>query len=596
MSAYDNPKLINDKSALGWAAAAQQVSSTIVNTFEGIVKFQNDQKVISDKKQEVFDLAWNAQSLSQYQTLSEVSDQLEDAGVQNSIIKNAQDIQKRLMNGVGKEGDEDYVMGSIEAATILKTRGVDKDEREKLNEIITKANSNLKTTTNTAGIIMTDVAQIEPFKGTPGPGRNQYWQGNTFAEQLGSQLAGFSLSNMASDGITLDKKELTLADNGNQILTVVNTVSKDNPIIKAWGINVDNKGVSQMVKGKDQSNMYKVNDDNSVTFTFVKDMSNWDGDLLKETPESTDYRQIMIDQNILDGNDLAAGFSTYLPETVNTHKNGRMMIQTREFIDIRKIDSIMQEDLVGRIKGLYGLPPGEKKAYMEQRLGLGEVDINKFAMLSEAQQSEWLKIAELGKMREQFGLTTTEGVDDLQNRINPITNKKYTAEEAKEHLNQLPGFNMKRILVDEDLLEEMNTAGIVGYRVGEYAYFEMSEPKTIAKPVRQGSGNGSSSAINTYRRTQAGLLQDPTSTAKIQGNKAQYGSQVKRMLVFDAATRTWLPKVWKTTSVSVPTTMADGSTVRVSSKEEKWVTDTTNPLLQGIDAKNKSAFTGWLGY
>jgi len=596
MSAYDNPKLINDQSALAWAAAAQQVSNSVVSAFDKIVKFQNDQKEVSDKKQEVFDIAWNAQSLSQYQTLSEVSDQLEDAGVQNSIIKNAQDIQKRLMNGIGKEGDKDYKMGSIEAATILKTRGVDKDEREKLNEIITKANSNLKTTTKTAGVIMTDVAQIEPFKDTPGPGRNQYWQGNTFAEQLGSQLAGFSLSNMASDGITLDKKELTLADNGNQILTVVNTVSKDNPIIEAWGINIDNKGLGQMVKGKDTSNMYKVNDDGSVTFTFEKDMSNWDGDLLQETELATDYKTIMVDQNVLgpNGKELAEGFSTYLPETVTNSSNGRMQVQTREFVDIKKIDSIMQESLVGRLKGLYNLPPGEKKAYMEQRLGLGDVDISKFAMLNEQQQTDWLRIAEIGKMREQFGLTSTEGVVDLQKRKNPITDKLYTEEEAKEYLNQLPGFNMKRVLVDEDLLEEMTTAGIVGYREGEYAYFEMSEPKTMAKPVR--TGNSSNSSINTYRRTQAGLLQDPTSTMKVQGNKAQYGSEVKRMLVFDATTRTWLPKVLKSNSVSVPTTLADGTTVRVSSKEEKWVTDTTNPLLQGIDTKNKSAFTGWLGY
>ena len=594
MSAYDNPKLINDQSALAWAAAAQQVSNSVVSAFDKIVKFQNDQKEVSDKKQQVFDIAWNAQSLSQYQTLSEVSDQLEDAGVQNSIIKNAQDIQKRLMNGIGKEGDEDYKMGSIEAATILKTRGVDKDEREKLNEIITKANSNLKTTTKTAGIIMTDVAQIEPFKGTPGPGRNQYWQGNTFAEQLGSQLAGFSLSNMNSDGITLDKKELTLADNGNQILTVVNTVSKDSPIIEAWGINVDNKGLGQMVKGKDTSNMYKVNDDGSVTFTFEKDMSNWDGDLLQETELATDYKTIMVDQNVLgpNGKELAEGFSTYLPETVTNSSNGRMQVQTREFVDIKKIDSIMKESLVGRLKGLYSLPPGEKKAYMEQRLGLGEVDINKFAMLNEQQQSDWLEIAEIGKMREQFGLTSTEGVVDLQKRKNPITDKLYTEDEAKEYLNQLPGFNMKRVLVDDDLLEEMTTAGVVGYNKGEYAYFEMSEPKTMAKPVR----TGNSSAINTYRSKQAGLLQDPTSTQKVQGNKAQYGSMVKRMLVFDAATRTWLPKVWKSTSVSVPTTLADGTTVRVSSKEEKWVTDTTNPLLEGIDTKNKSAFAGWLGY
>ena len=486
MSAYDNPKLINDKSALAWAAAAQQVSTSIVDTFEGIVKFQNDQKAISDKKQEVFDLAWNAQSLAQYETLERTSEALEDAGVENSIIKNAQDIQTKLMNGIGKEGDKDYEMGSIEAATILKTRSVDKEEREKLNKIITKANGNLRATTKTAGILMTDVGEIEPFKDTPGPGREQFWQGNTFAEQLGSQLAGFSLANMNSDGIKLDKKELSLNANGDQILTVVNTLEANNPIIKKWGINVDNKGVSQMVKGKDTSNMYKVNEDGSVTFSFEKNMSKWDGDLLLPTEQATDYKTIMVDQNVLgpNGKELAEGFSTYLPETVTSSGNGRTMIQTREFIDIKKIDSIMNEALVGRLTTLYNLPPNEKKAYMEQRLGLGEVDINKFAMLNKDQQKEWLRVAELGKMREQFGLTSTEGVDDLQNRINPITNKKYTAEEAKEHLNQLPGFNMKRVLVDEDLLEEMTTAGIVGYREGEYAYFEMSEPKTIAKPQR----------------------------------------------------------------------------------------------------------------
>ena len=139
MSAYDNPKLINDQSALAWAAAAQQVSSAVVSGFDKIVKFQNDQKAIADKKQEVFDLAWNAQSLSQNEILAQTTEQLEDAGVQNSIILNAQDIQTKLMNGVGKEGDEDYQMGSIEAATILKTRSVSKEEREKINDIITKA-------------------------------------------------------------------------------------------------------------------------------------------------------------------------------------------------------------------------------------------------------------------------------------------------------------------------------------------------------------------------------------------------------------------------------------------------------------------------
>ena len=44
MSAYDNPKLINDQSALAWAAAAQQVSNSVVSAFDKIVRFRNDQK------------------------------------------------------------------------------------------------------------------------------------------------------------------------------------------------------------------------------------------------------------------------------------------------------------------------------------------------------------------------------------------------------------------------------------------------------------------------------------------------------------------------------------------------------------------------
>jgi len=140
---------------------------------------------------------------------------------------------------------------------------------------------------------------------------------------------------------------------------------------------------------------------------------------------------------------------------------------------------------------------------------------------------------------------------------------------------------MKRVLIDEDLLEEMTTAGIVGYREGEYAYFEMSAPKTMAKPVRQSSGN--SSAINTFRNEQLTLLQDGTSTKQVQGNKAQYGSEVKRIIVFDAATGTWLPKV------STPVTV-DGI------KIVEWRTERSNPMLQGINTKNKAAFAGWLGY
>ena len=40
MSAYDNPKLINDKSALAWAAAAQQVTQAVVTGYQNYVDFK----------------------------------------------------------------------------------------------------------------------------------------------------------------------------------------------------------------------------------------------------------------------------------------------------------------------------------------------------------------------------------------------------------------------------------------------------------------------------------------------------------------------------------------------------------------------------
>ena len=40
MSAYDNPKLINDKSALAWAAAAQQVTQSVVTGYQNYVDFK----------------------------------------------------------------------------------------------------------------------------------------------------------------------------------------------------------------------------------------------------------------------------------------------------------------------------------------------------------------------------------------------------------------------------------------------------------------------------------------------------------------------------------------------------------------------------
>ena len=436
---YDKGPRFNDTSALGWAAAADQVSKTVVNTLEGIVAFQNEQQAIADKKQEVFDLAWNQQSLTQSSTLQDTVDELEEEGVQDSLIKDAQKIQKDLMNGIGEEGDADYKMGSIEAATILATRsGLTKEKREEYQDIVNKANSNLKNTMRSAGVIMTDVESILKYKGTPGPGKEEHWGGNNFEEQLGTQLAGFAMANMPQAGVTTLKKSFSRDANGNQIILVESKLDKDSELAKSWGVKmgeIDPKtGNPIKPKNLDKSNTWKFDDDGNILMTFRKDLSVWDGDMLVPTAEPTDYKSIMIEQNILqeNGRDLSENFSTYLPSTVITGDNGRQQVITNEFVDMKRIDNIMEESLVGRLKDVYLLPPLEKKAYLEQRLGLGDINIQKFATLTEEQQNEWIRIAEIGEMRRKAKLTTSENVKDLIARKNPITNKKYTLQIFEE--------------------------------------------------------------------------------------------------------------------------------------------------------------------
>ena len=593
---YDKGPRYNDTSALGWAAAADQVSKTVVNTLEGIVAFQNEQQAIADKKQEVFDLAWNQQSLTQSSLLQDTIDTLEEEGVENSLIKDAQNIQKELMNGIGKEGDADYKMGSIEAATILATRtGLDKEEREELQKIVNTANSNLKDTMRSAGVIMTDVESILKYKGTPGPGKEEHWGGNNFEEQMGTQLAGFAMANMPQPGVTTLKKTFSKDANGNQILLVESKLDKDSELAKAWGVRMGaiDKETGKPIKPKnlDKSNTWKFDADGNIIMTFKKDLSVWDGDMLVPTAEPTDYKSIMQQQNILqeNGKDLSENFSTYLPSTVIKGEGKRQQVITNKFVDMKRIDNIMEEALVGRLKDIYLLPPLEKKAYLEQRLGLGDINIQKFATLSEEKQNEWIQIAEIGKMRRQLGLTSSENVKDLTDRINPITNKKFTEEEAKKYLNQTPGYNLVRRQIDDELLQTLESNGVQGYSVGEFAYFQQSQPKDMAIPTSGYSGP-SQSTVNKQNAIarQYTRLSDPDSTSTIYSS-----ASAPRMSAPKARDRRlswngtkWVPEVYITVTAQGVT---GGS---------KWRPVPNSQIGSTFDGttKNNQEVYDWLGH
>ncbi len=485
MSAYDNPKLINDKSALAWAAAAQQVSQAVVTGYQNYVDFKIKNAETAKKKQEVFDLAWNEASLKAYENADKTYEEVEDAGLENSIIDKAKQIQVELMEGVGKPGDDDYKMGSIEAQTILKTRGgLTKEQRKEYSDIISAANKNLKDLQDDAGIILSDVQDVELYKDGPGPGRESNWEGGNFQEQLGTQLAAFGLSNISAEGTTIDSKDYRRLSNGDRVVEVVTTVAKGSKILKD---GFGEGGWLTQAKNKDANNTYKVNEDGSVTFTWKKNMKNWDGQLLKATEPATDGNQTLVDANILDKSkgEITASFKTaWTPvgDTIGTDAGKVRTLVASEFIDMKGINKSLEKQLEGRLAGLYALPPRDKKAYMEQRLEMGDININEFVQLTEEQQKSWLRLAEINKIREDAGLTSTMNIDQLMASTNPDTNKKYTREEAEDEVGETPGFGFVRRELTDDDIKQLNERGLTNYKAGEYGYFKESDPSMSYAP------------------------------------------------------------------------------------------------------------------
>jgi len=562
MSAYDNPKLINDKSALAWAAAAQQVSQAVVTGYQNYVDFKIKNAETAKKKQEVFDLAWNAASLKAYENADKTYEDLEKSGLESSIIDKAKEIQVRLMEGVGKPGDDDYVMGSIEAQTILQTRGgLTKDQRKDYSDKVSAANKNLRDLQNDAGIILSDVQDVELYKDGPGPGRESNWEGGNFQEQLGTQLAAFGLSNISAEGMTVDSKDYRRLSNGDRVVEVVTTVAKGSKILRGglgeggW-LSEGLTGAKGVKAGnKDANNTYKVNEDGSVTFTWKKNMKNWDGQLLKATEPATDGNQTLVDAKILDKSkgEITASFKTaWTPvgDTIGTDAGKVRTLVESEFIDMKGIDKALEKQLKGRLASLYALSPRDKKAYMEQRLEMGDIRMEDFVTLTPEQQVEWLKLAEINKIREDAGLTSTMSIDQLMASKNPATNKEYTREEAEDEVGETPGFGFVRRELTKDDIAQLNKRGLTNYKAGDYGYFKESDPSMSYAPqgnrgltaAQQTALSNKNAQVNRFENTN---FRGDIFSAAMSGRLSKPKASDRKIMSFGDS---WKPMIWVTSS------------------------------------------------
>tara|TARA_R100001163_G_scaffold65748_1_gene64453 strand:- start:270 stop:1889 length:1620 start_codon:yes stop_codon:yes gene_type:complete len=458
MSAYDNPKIVNDQSAMAWAQAFN-VSGVMAQAAKDWRAERLYQKKIGEEKANKKALAWNKAALSNEKLLTEKVDDLRDKGINDDLIKQFQDEQRLLMNGDATV--DPPIMGSIEAETLLMTDpNLDNKTRQEYSKIVADANTQLDNLVQWGGRIMMDVEEINTYKDTiDGPGKDVFWEGNNDTERLASQYGGMGLSNISMDGV--DIKKSYKKDGGRNMLVVESTFKQNNKLFK--GLDIEKMKKEGLIV-----------DDVNKTYTLKleRDLDKWDGNLINKTEAITDYDNYAKSGNLIQENgDLAEGLKTTLDEEtiINANDNTRRNVATKIFVDVKAMDRVFEEKLKGRVSGLLKtLSPQELVAYMEQRLNVGDVDMNKFINASPQAKEEVLLQLEMSMMREKYGLVDKD--------------------------TSIPGFELQRRELSQADVNELTSNGISGYSVGDHGYYEINT-KGMANPS---SGDGGSSTGNQY--------------------------------------------------------------------------------------------------
>ena len=477
---YRNQPIIQDMDGMeGWASFAEGVKDVVVGGLKDNAKFIKEQNKISDAKQDRFDLAFNKSSLTQYSTLKDTTKAMKAAGNSDSIIKDYQAEQERLMKGYTNDEGE-YIEGSIKAAAILETRGVSDEEREALNKSIYEADSNLDTILKEAGVLLTDIDVIKTKAAAMpgGPGFDMHWAGDGFNAQQNTQFAGMALAGLSIPGVTLDMKKIVRKKMPNgkhaNVLTVKNTLKKTDPLLKGMDL---------------EKNKYLTdNGDNTVTYTFEQDMTDWDGNMLTETDAATDTQKILKEAQLVTENGINENLKVqFVSERIEGGDFDQQ--ETSTFIDTKKINSGYGSMLTDRVANISNLPVGRLKAYLDQRMGMS-VDIKKFALLEPGKKLEKIKQMEMNYMQRQNGLSVGKSLN--------------------------PGFNMEERELSSQDIRFLKSKGITGYSAGEMGMFEIDE-----KSISRTKAKQDESANQDYFKTQKGYFK--------QANPTDGGDEVKEV-------------------------------------------------------------------
>jgi hypothetical protein len=356
---YRNPPIIVNKSGDIWAKAISGFAESVAN---GMIEYSEARKaeIEATKKSR------QAMQSFSFETRDKYSDELRDNYIAvkkkngNTLAEKFKAQATELMYGKGTVGEDDYVMGAVDASVQLKFN-TDLSSKEKAvlqKKIDDSRNFQVQGVENAVNI-KTGVDNVKSQRvnseGYPG---GYSWKGKDNIERFKTQVAYYAYDDeaMISPG-TIEEYDFKVGENGENFFTAKTLIPvkdlDDGPLAKY--LTPEELAKIQTVE-KDDKKYYE--------FEYKKDANLWDGEFINNLSALPEYSKAYNIAGVEDKNaDVTAKYSANL-NTVNSDKGEEYNQDIINLTDV-KTNNVLYAEMMGEAAAILEGSPEEIQANLQ---------------------------------------------------------------------------------------------------------------------------------------------------------------------------------------------------------------------------------------
>ena len=435
MSAYDNPRMINDPRAAASANVGNMIGSALADIGKSYAGMRATQKAKVERTQELNQKILNATTNRNNSMVLEMEESLRESNIPQNMWDAAIKNQRLLFDGFGVQGDKDFVMGATQAQYLLDTdKNLSSEDRTKYNEIKNKATSNIQKVLGKTGKYGAEATEIAAYIKSGSSDLSLTWRGYQPGDQLASQLTGMGLARQTPPGVETTYELI----NGADVYT--HRVSKDNDLI--------NSGVDMTTSDLDDVTIKEDGDYYVITQTLGFE-GNTDMLVNVQPGNNSDvFDEIGKVSTVLnDEGNLESDLKIELTPTIERIPNSsRIQSSTLTYMPIEKIQELTSRQInIRAAKLVNGQSNQQLASYFENRFNINVLDIKPdyFNGMSNEDKIDYLAKIEMEGLVNDFTDDFKKG-KLTESQINEILAKKA---EGNQYLSNVPDKGSKEFEV-----------------------------------------------------------------------------------------------------------------------------------------------------